>query len=339
MTPDSLGEVTVDIPAGVATDGGGSGNTAAPQLSLGIPYDFDGNGGISKNEAIAAVVDYFAGSITKAQTIAVIVLYFSAPDPPPQETPSPEDFSWVQDGLTGFERQTLFYLQEIEDSHPEVAQVVLNFPWLADGITDDERRTVSFIRALADQDTSLAMLLVGLPWMAGEIGQYELFVVRGLWSVAREDLNLATSIANLLSLEGPLRGIHSDFVSSLRSVFERDPRRYELLISQPWLQDGLTDEEIALVVVLPSLVASDQLFGDFIEGGHVQSETLSLDLAGEVNLFAVSRTPLRPDNDMLEGMRFGVDALEDFMGAPWPKTDVIARGNRVARGDAGTQCS
>ena len=324
VTPDSLGEVTVDIAAGVATDGEGAGNTAAPQLSLGIPYDFDGNGGISKNEAIAAVVDYFASSITKAQTIAVIVLYFSTPDPPPQETPSPEDFPWVQDGLTGFERLTLFYLQEIEDSHPEIAQVVLNFPWLADGITDDERVTVSYIKALTDQDTSLAMLLVGLPWMAGEIGRYEFFVVRGLWSVAREDLNLATSIANLLSLEGPLRGIHRDFVSSLRSVFERDPRRYELLISQPWLQDGLTDEEIALVVVLPSLVASEQLFGDFIEGGHVQSETLSLDLAGEVTLFAVSRTPLRPEGDMLEGMRFGVDALEDFMGAPWPKADVIA---------------
>ena len=82
VTPNALGEVTVDIAAGVATDGGGAGNTAAPQLSLGIPYDFDGNGGISKNEAIAAVVDYFAGGITKAQTIAVIVLYFSAPTGP-----------------------------------------------------------------------------------------------------------------------------------------------------------------------------------------------------------------------------------------------------------------
>ena len=82
VTPDSLGEVTVDIAAGKATDGGGAGNTAAPRLSLGIPYDFDGNGGISKNEAIAAVVDYFAGGITKAQTIAVIVLYFSAPTEP-----------------------------------------------------------------------------------------------------------------------------------------------------------------------------------------------------------------------------------------------------------------
>ena len=82
VTPTSLGEVTVDIPAGVATDGEGASNAAAPQFPLGIPYDFDGNGGISKNEAIAAVVDYFAGSITKAQTIAVIVLYFSTPTGP-----------------------------------------------------------------------------------------------------------------------------------------------------------------------------------------------------------------------------------------------------------------
>ena len=88
VTPTSLGEVTVDIAAGAATDGEGSGNAAAPQLFLGIPYDFDGNGGISKNEAIAAVVDYFAGSITKAQTIAVIVLYFSAPAEP---EPGPSD--------------------------------------------------------------------------------------------------------------------------------------------------------------------------------------------------------------------------------------------------------
>ena len=82
VTPNALGEVTVDIAAGVATDGEGAGNTEALRLSLGIPYDFDGNGGISKDEAIAAIVDYFGGRITKAETIAVIVLYFSGPTEP-----------------------------------------------------------------------------------------------------------------------------------------------------------------------------------------------------------------------------------------------------------------
>ena len=82
VTPGSLAEVTVDVAAGVATDGDGDGNTAASQLSLGIPYDFDGSGGIGKPEAIAAIRDYFANKITKAQAIAVIRLYFATPAEP-----------------------------------------------------------------------------------------------------------------------------------------------------------------------------------------------------------------------------------------------------------------
>ena len=90
VTPDALGEVTVDIPAGVATDGEGNDNTAALQLSLGIPYDFDGNGGVSRAETIAAIRDYFGGNITRAQAIAVIRLYFSTPtEPGPGPGPQP----------------------------------------------------------------------------------------------------------------------------------------------------------------------------------------------------------------------------------------------------------
>ena len=78
VTPNAVGAVTVDIAAGAATDANGYGNASAPQLSLGIPYDDDHDGGISKEEAIAAVLDYFNGRITKAEAIAVIILYFSS---------------------------------------------------------------------------------------------------------------------------------------------------------------------------------------------------------------------------------------------------------------------
>ena len=88
VTPTSLDEVTVDIPAGVATDGEGNDNTPAPRLSLGIPYDFDGSGGISISGVFAAIDDYFAGKITIAQTLAVIDLYFSSPAEP---EPGPSD--------------------------------------------------------------------------------------------------------------------------------------------------------------------------------------------------------------------------------------------------------
>ena len=88
VTPTSLDKVAVDIAAGVARDGEGNYNTAARRLSLGIPYDFDGSGGIGRTETIAAIRDYFDGNITRAQAIAVIRLYFS---PPAEPGPEPSD--------------------------------------------------------------------------------------------------------------------------------------------------------------------------------------------------------------------------------------------------------
>ena len=87
VTPNALVGVTVDIPADIATDGEGNDNTAAPQLSLGIPYDFDGSGGIGRTGIIAAIRDYFGGNITRGQAIAVIRLYFSTPAEPGSGTP------------------------------------------------------------------------------------------------------------------------------------------------------------------------------------------------------------------------------------------------------------
>ena len=79
VTPDAIGEVTVDIAAGVAEDDDGNGNLAATRLSLGITYDDDNDGGISKAEAITAIRDYFGNRLTKGQTIQIIRLYFASP--------------------------------------------------------------------------------------------------------------------------------------------------------------------------------------------------------------------------------------------------------------------
>ena len=76
VTPNAIGEVAVDVPAGVAEDADGNGNIAA-RLSLGIPYDDDGDGMISRSEVIAAISDYLEEIITREQVIAVIRLYLS----------------------------------------------------------------------------------------------------------------------------------------------------------------------------------------------------------------------------------------------------------------------
>ena len=76
VTPNAIGVVTVDIAEDLAVDAEGNGNTAAPQLSLGLIYDDNRDGKISLEEAVNAVRDYFLGVLTIEQAIAVIQLYF-----------------------------------------------------------------------------------------------------------------------------------------------------------------------------------------------------------------------------------------------------------------------
>ena len=79
VTPNDIGEVTLEIAAGAAEDADGERNTPVLRFSLGITYDDDGDGGISTTEVIAAIGDYFDGDITTAQVIEIIQLYFAEP--------------------------------------------------------------------------------------------------------------------------------------------------------------------------------------------------------------------------------------------------------------------
>ena len=76
ITPNAIGVVTVDIAADVAQDTEGNGNTAADQLLLGLPYDDDHDGAISRDEVLTAIGDYlFGGLLTRDQVVQIIALY------------------------------------------------------------------------------------------------------------------------------------------------------------------------------------------------------------------------------------------------------------------------
>ena len=76
VTPNAVGVVTVDIAAGVAQDSDSNGNTAAVQLILGLPYDDDHDGVISRAEVVIAIADHlFNGLLTRAEVVQIIALH------------------------------------------------------------------------------------------------------------------------------------------------------------------------------------------------------------------------------------------------------------------------
>ena len=234
-------------------------------------------------------------------------------------------FPWLAGDVTGAELAVVIWIASIAFEDATQAKRLMGLPWLADDITWVEGAAVVQLHDIAGIDSSLAERVRGFPWLADEISVPESLTVFYIWSIAhdsnREDLELAYSVVNMPFFSDVIRGVHGDVGHSLWALFLYQQDKLEQLISQSWYQDGLNDEEAALVVVLP--LESAHVFFDLIQGGHVRSDTISLPLAGDVNLFEVRRPPIQPDSDVLDTLRTGAEVIEGFMEVPLNKTDVI----------------
>ena len=200
-----------------------------------------------------------------------------------------------------------------------------NLPWVTDGITEREGRVLDHIRAIAQIDPSMSQRVAGSLWLSDGVTQGELGIVFSLLELADTHPEIAVMVTTVPDEAGSLMAdVLTIFLGELLSS---DPGRSEQFLSQSWFQDGLTEEEAALIVALrPTLnddVDSEEVFADLLQRGHVRSETISLPLAGEIDLFAVGRSEFELEG-LLERMAFAVESMEGFMGTPWPKPDVIA---------------
>ena len=199
-----------------------------------------------------------------------------------------------------------------------------NLPWVADGITGDERQAMDHIRVLATIDRSMSQRVAGSPWLSDGVTEDELRMLADLRDFAGVHPEIAVLVTTVPDQTGRLM---KAVLSSLRWILSSDPGRSEQFLGQSWFQDGLTEDEAALIVVLRSAAETEEpglggVYQDLVTNGHVRSDTISLPLAGEVDLFAVGRSEPELGGE-LERMAFAVESLEAFMGTPWPQPDVI----------------
>ena len=233
---------------------------------------------------------------------------------------------WVADGVTEREGRAVRILGKLALDYPPLTEGVLRFSWAADDLSQasNEQRALKHIRNLAEKDLSRAVQLVSLPWLADGITNHERFTIAFAQALPEIENEWAETAWGYISEN---REITKAAGLGLYDIHRFDGynnrNQLELLLNQPWLQDGLSDNEAALILVVRRLAGSPKVFQEYIDNPYVISDTFSLPLAGETSVFAISRKRFDRENEVLRDMRKGVEAMEELFGEPWPVSNVV----------------
>ena len=332
VTPDSLGEVTVDIPAGVATDGEGSDNTPAPRLSLGIPYDFDGSGGISISGVFAAIDDYFAGKITIAQTIAVIRLYFSTPtEPEPGPGPSDDCIQTVSsDGMLDGQWSSGCDSEERSGSHARYYRFTLNassevtvtlesgaantYLYLRQGdatsgtalYENDDHQGSTSISQIQETLAAGAYTIEATTLGPGETGSFTLTVAFAVPAPKPQEIPSPRDFPWVQD------GLTSDENSALSylEVLHRDyPAIAQFVLNYPWVADSITEDERRVLAHIWNMAGVDS---------EITESIVRMQFLGN----SITSLTVNTVSSMRSLVRYHGDRYDDLAAQPWFQDDL-----------------
>ena len=210
-------------------------------------------------------------------------------------------------------------LNQLASLDLETARKLTAFPWFTDGITFDDR---ILINRIVDTPNSGQMLAMS-PWVHDAVTREESKVFTDLLNVAGRD-SIAAGIAAEF-FRSPIEELDLYVSESLSYLSNTAPEAFRKLVRQPWFADGLERKEAVLVSTLARINrASPEVFDGLIESHHTQSSTISVPLAGEVSIRVIQNSPFPPGDNVLEATEAAVIAIEDFMGAPFPTSEIIS---------------
>ena len=177
------------------------------------------------------------------------------------------------------------------------------------------------IREVWHQDSGLGRELAQAPWIADGLANWEDDAVYGLGHLYDYDPALARRML-AHTMEEPVRSRNTMLLSTLGRMLSQHRETFELLIARPWFEDGLDAEERAFITAVSHTTGLDGLYRGLLTERYLRSATISLPLAGEVDLWVFSNDA-PPNEDILAVVERGVREAERLMGAPFPLTDLI----------------
>ena len=238
---------------------------------------------------------------------------------------------WRLDGRHSGEAGYLLFLQEIAGVDLDLASTVASLPWF--GQEYFASRTLASIVTHAEPE--VARILLRKPRFVDDITPIEEATLKNLSGIAYLDVDAALFSARSVGNHPGDFDLH--FISSVFGIMNDDPGlvRWRLLTSQPWYADGLDYQEAALIIVLGDFAGPadypgvegirnrQQLYFDLVQTHFTQAKTISLPLAGEVNIWVFRAEPFSPGEDIPEMIEDVARKAEDFTGLAFPTNDII----------------
>lgn len=236
------------------------------------------------------------------------------------------DYLWITDPVTeDSSSSALNHLGNVAAKDVELARTVAALPWFTDGLTGDEALSLFYLDRIASTDLGFARTIVSRPWFTDSTTEDEWATLHQLEFIASSDLELARWLSGLPLSED----LANHLLSQIYLLVANEPDVLRQVMGQPWVQDGLDEEEMAFMVVLvgeayDNTYGSYALFEALLEGHYTQSKTVSFPLTGDANIWVFQATPFSSGEDFAAVIEETVRTLEGFMGAPVPTTEIIA---------------
>ena len=184
------------------------------------------------------------------------------------------------------------------------------------GITDASTGVV-ILTGVEQDNPQAGVAMWAMPWIADGIVESEVPLISSLERLAARDPSLALTAAEFVDADG--EDLDSNLIDSLSVLASAHPVSLNALVSQPWFADGLSRQEAAFTIVLAGIASdSTSLFDDLLQTHYTQSRTISLPIAGEVNIWVIQNAESPPDEDLLSIIENTARLAEGFLGAPFP---------------------
>ena len=247
------------------------------------------------------------------------------------------ELPWLADGVHDDELAPLYRLQRFAGT--DIKEILLpyqipkNFNQ-GQPTTDPRQLDIDLLMYVAHDfrdDPNAAELLLGLSESVRELMADERSA-HGLVSLAARDAGFALRAAGYAS---ELRGDMRHYVLRKLGADAWDGARWrtgaswnrsyaiDRLTAQPWFTDGLTGAEAALITVLPSPREKDA-YDYLLRTHYVQTQTISLPLAGAVNIWLLRDAPFPQNHDLFDRLASSARILEGLFNVPFPTNDLIA---------------